>query len=422
MSGLTFSTDSVTGLVRITDELAGAAEPASILELTPPATPVRSESGAAARFLPMEILVLIMKFVPPNRQDVFAAASKVSRMWYHAATPFLYRYPKITGTNYIQFASTISPSSTLLKPCPLGSLVKILDLSALVHHGTPSLNARLLRRVQTSLEEFVAPQVSFGYTCIVSLGHCTQLRTLDLSLISQAVNLDELFRHIGDLPHLRSLNFPRSSSIARPQSKFLWPKRLERFSLSGAILDSFGTETCLPENLQELHVSHCPFTKTPSVVRLLSALSPQLTRLSITYPMPCLSFNALDNVLNLCPGLTYLLVAVDYISSHFFDHGHGHPLRRLDLDASGNPGVEHKVSPNDVFIAVAEERLQSLRVVRVCRLLKWIEREREDVEDLVEMLEAKAGEAGEILVGSVGEEEEEKQIGVWEFVEGRGNG
>lgn len=311
--------------------------------------------------------------------------------------------------------ATISPSSTNIKPCPLGSLVKRLDLSALVHEGRPSHNARLLRRVQNSVEEFIAPQSSFGYNCIVALGHCQRLRVLDLSLISQSVNLDDLFRHICDLPHLRTLNFPRSSVLARPQTKFLWPKKLEKFSLSGAILDYFLQETGLPESLHSLHISHCPFTKQISILRLLSSLSAQLTTLSISYPMPCLPFNAMDNVLNLCPNLTYLLVAVDYISNHLFDEGSNpprHPLRRLVLDSSGNPGVEHKVGPNDVFIALAEDRLPALRVVRVSKRLKWVSRERRDVEDLVEMLEAKAMEAGE----------DNQPAGVWEYGENGRNG
>jgi hypothetical protein len=201
--------------------------------------------------------------------------------------------------------------------------------------------------------------------------------------------------------------------ITRPETTFLWPKKLERFSLSGAIPDVFLHETQLPETLHELHISHCPFTKGIAVVRLLSALSSQLTSLSVSYPMPCLSYNALDNILSLCPNLTYLLVAVDYVSSHFFDHGRGHPLRRLDLDASGNPGVEHKVAPNDVFIAVAEDRLPALRIVRVCKSLKWIERECEDVSDLIEMLEAKSLEAGE---------NDLQKVGVWEFGEWKTSG
>jgi hypothetical protein len=95
MSGLTFSTHEESGLVQIADEngeFPSSIEPTSILDLTPPPTPTRADGDAkrgTANYLPMEILCLILKFVPPGRQDVFAATSRVSRLWYHASTPFL---------------------------------------------------------------------------------------------------------------------------------------------------------------------------------------------------------------------------------------------------------------------------------------------------------------------------------------------
>lgn len=104
-------------------------------------------------------------------------------------------------------------------------------------------------------------------------------------------------------------------------------------------------------------------------------------------------------------------MAVDYISCHIFDEENtpvGHPLRRLDLESSGNLGVEHKVMPDEVFIAVAEERLSELRIVRVSKRLGWMSRNRSNVVDLVDLLEAKSEERG------VGRKEDE-EVGVWEF-------
>lgn len=115
--------------------------------------------------------------------------------------------------------------------------------------------------------------------------------------------------------------------------------------------------------------------------------------------MPCLPYNALDNVLVLCPNLRYLLIAADYISSHLFDEGNarpGHPLRQLDLESSGHLGVDMKIEPNEIFFAVAEERLTGLRVVRVSQKLGWtVGAKKQDAEDLGEMLETVAREAGE---------------------------
>lgn len=95
MSGLRFS-KGPTGLVRIETEtgelMAGAIEAPSILDMTPPSTPTREDSGrhGAANRLPMEIVCLVLEFVPKGRQDVFAATSKVSRLWYFASQKFLY--------------------------------------------------------------------------------------------------------------------------------------------------------------------------------------------------------------------------------------------------------------------------------------------------------------------------------------------
>lgn len=64
--------------------------------------------------------------------------------------------------------------------------------------------------------------------------------------------------------------------------------------------------------------------------------------------------------------------------------------------------------PDEVFIAVAEERLSELRIVRVSKRLGWMSRNRSNVVDLVDLLEAKSEERG------VGRKEDE-EVGVWEF-------
>lgn len=193
----------------------------------------------------------------------------------------------------------------------------------------------------------------------------------------------------------------------RGKVEFRWPARIEKLSLSGGVSNAFLINATIPPTLRELQISHCPFAKGASIRNLLNRLSQQLTVLSVGYHIPCLPYNALDKILVMCPNLTRLLVAVDYISTHMFDEENtpaGHPLRRLDLESSGNLGVEHKVTPDEVFIAVAEERLRELRVVRVSKRLGWMVRTRSNVEDLVDLLEAKREERGESGL-----------CGVWEF-------
>lgn len=65
---------------------AAMQERLSVLELTPPPSPVPSKTPA---MLPMELVCLVLDFVNPRDQHTFAAASKVCRQWYFAATSYL---------------------------------------------------------------------------------------------------------------------------------------------------------------------------------------------------------------------------------------------------------------------------------------------------------------------------------------------
>ena len=70
----------------------------------------------------------------------------------------------ITGKNYNAFVQAICPSvNAHVRRNGLAELVRRLDMSNLVHNGSKSLTARLLGRVKTGLEVFVAPQASFAY-------------------------------------------------------------------------------------------------------------------------------------------------------------------------------------------------------------------------------------------------------------------
>ena len=107
-------------------------------------------------------------------------------------------------------------------------------------------------------------------------------------------------------------------------------------------------------------------------------------------------------MLIICSHLKKLTIAVDYVSAHLFEEENspaGHPLRWLNLDSSGSPGVEKKITPDDVFIAVAEERLSELRVVRARKRLRWGEDSKRMVADLDELLETRAEEKGETGAG-----------------------
>ena len=113
--------------------------------------------------LPQEVLQQIFTYLPRN-QKTLHACSLTSPSWYSASIAFLYEYPKVTGKNYDSFVRAICPSvNAHVRRNGLADLVRKLDMSSLVHNGSKSLTARLLGRVKTKLEEFVAPQASFAY-------------------------------------------------------------------------------------------------------------------------------------------------------------------------------------------------------------------------------------------------------------------
>lgn len=115
--------------------------------------------------LPLEILLLIVSFIPPGpqSQSTLHALTLVSRLWYSAAIADLYRSPDIHGSRFNQFVPSICPSiNARVKKNGLGDLVVRLDMSNLVHESSKSVTARLLGRLKGGLREFVAPQASFA--------------------------------------------------------------------------------------------------------------------------------------------------------------------------------------------------------------------------------------------------------------------
>ncbi|GAB1735548.1 hypothetical protein NU219Hw_g4126t1 [Hortaea werneckii] len=368
-------------------------------------------------------------------QKTLASCCLLSRQWYDAAVPILYAYPYLYGGNFDQFLRAVCPSINLhVRKSPLSELVKSLNMSGLVHQGSRSLTARLLGRTKNQLEEFVAPQASFAENCFPALSKSHRLRTLDLSLVSESPALPLLFKTVAHLTNLRTFRLPRSAGFGahyNPSTPFAWPPGLENLSLSGGIDAHFlHGVVSFPQTLRSLTIEHCPLAKGFAVTHLLrTAVRPlrNLVHFKIRM-MPRLGSHALDHLLALLPQVKRLSVSVDYITPALFDAGHlsllqkdlrlpllptnlsadtnqenpefppltnpadssaspqhataaatdddvpslAHPnLHHLELTNSGNPGVEDKISPIDLLIAIDEGIVPQLRQVRVARSLLW---------------------------------------------------
>jgi hypothetical protein len=142
-------------------------------------------SQRAEIFLPTEIIIQIATFVaathhPPTgrarqlSQVCLHACCLVSRQWYSASVGLLYAEPDFQrARTFDKFIATVCPpiaaaskrkarTSGDLGLGGLGSLVRTLDMSLLVHNIPKRVTARLLGRVKENLEVFVAPTVSFS--------------------------------------------------------------------------------------------------------------------------------------------------------------------------------------------------------------------------------------------------------------------
>lgn len=396
-------------------------------------------------YLPDEIIIQVLEYVSRFQESQYTLASccLLSRQWYRAAVPMLYASPYLYGKNFDPFERVIIPSRNLhVRDSPLASLVKVLDLSSLVHQASRRTTARLLGRTKGNLEAFVAPQASFASNSFAALAKCSQLRILDLSLVSESPVLSDLLKTISRLDHLSTFRLPRSSgfgSVVDPSS-IEWPRNLENLSISGGIDARFMHGiVALPPTLRSLTLEHCPLAKGFALMHMLRVAVRPLPNLEILKlgNLPRVSGSSLDNVLFVLPGLTRLSISVDYITPALFDfdisshreaiecrgpllpdadaiptrhqwvEGKQCQLRTLELTNSGNPGVEDKISPIDIVIALDEGALPNLRQVRVDKSLLWqASSTAADVDALADALKEAALQRGE---------DEQTSTGVWTF-------
>ena len=113
--------------------------------------------------LPAEVLEQIFRHLQ-GLQSTLHACCLTNRAWYESAVPFLYDFPQISGKNFDTFVNSVCPSALAhIRRNGLGELVRVLDMSGLVHSSKKSLTARLIGRLKENLEGFIAPQATFGY-------------------------------------------------------------------------------------------------------------------------------------------------------------------------------------------------------------------------------------------------------------------
>ena len=115
--------------------------------------------------LPIEIITQIIHHIAHLSASghTLWSCCLVSHDWYGVAIPYLYRYPRLVNKNFDLFTRTLCPPiNAHVRNVGLEGFVRKLDMGRLAYESTNSLTARLLGRVSSSLEYFVAPPVSFS--------------------------------------------------------------------------------------------------------------------------------------------------------------------------------------------------------------------------------------------------------------------
>lgn len=345
--------------------------------------------------LPPEIVTLILEYLPRSAasQRTLWACTLVSRTWYTSSIALLYEHPYLTGSSFNAFVQTICPSKNAhIRLSSLSILVKHLDMSSLVHNSSRSLTARLLGRLKGNLEQFIAPQASFGINSFAALSKCTKLKMLNLSLISASIPNKLLFQTLRSLPDLEILFFPRSSGGDQSTIKevYVWPPRMKALHLAGGIDDKFIIDHLpnVPESLEKLSIQHCTQVRAHALLTVLETIGPRLRELTIRYPMPRLDMGQLDTLLMVCPNLLALRTFAEYVTNELLSFVSKHPLRILDIESTPSYLAENALRPETLYLAVEDDRLPDLRSVRVSTRLGWRETpaSRQDVADLEEAM------------------------------------
>lgn len=320
--------------------------------------------------LPFEILMHIFDIFD-HKGKLGPEHLRICRDLYWGLLPKIYCSPKLKSRNFASFMDTVVSSKHV------GNLVKELDLSYIIQGGKNASVARLLKRTKENLELFVAPQASFGFGPLIALKNCKKLRILDLRLVSEKLNLEELFLSLSNLHDLTHLSFPRSSVELNDLKGITWPTNLSFLRLSGGITDDFLLHCDFPLTITHLEFAHCPHITDTGFQCILEKLGRNLKALRVQYPMPKLKSNSLDSVLIVCPFLVVLEVAVDYVSSTFFDEENLsflpflRPLRTLYIESSGLLGTSTRIHPIDLAVAINEDRLPCLKNLRCTAKLGW---------------------------------------------------
>lgn len=284
-----------------------------------------------------------------------------------------------------------------IKKQNLANLVRVLDLSHIIHQGTKSTTARLLGRTKAGLQVFIAPQASFAVNCWASLSKCERLRILDLSLVSECISFQSLAQTLRRLGAIEAIYLPRCTNRDEGGALSInvrWPPKLQHLSLSGSIYGKFLFDLLrqpdhFPPSMHSLSILHSPGLDHTGIRPLLQNLENALTTVELR-DLPNVKHGRLNAVLEWLPHLTHLTIALDYIDTRFAHMppdwapsmwAASRPLQSLTLVTSGQTSIDPSrcFTAVDLYSLIDERYLGRLRWLNIAASAEW-ENEQEGAE------------------------------------------
>ncbi|KAL8692927.1 MAG: hypothetical protein Q9224_003861 [Gallowayella concinna] len=362
--------------------------------------------------LPTELLFQIVTYVHgfSSAQRDLWAMTIVSRSWYAAAITPLYSKPDISGKNFNLFVRTLCPSiNAHIRKTSFSSMVEELDMSSLVHDSSKSLTSRILGRLKDGLQAFIAPQSSFGINCLASLSKCQHLRKLDLSYISESLDLSQLLHSASKLARLEDLSIRcmiEYNDFYEPLS-VQWPPKLKALQLSGPISDlDVGILSTLPRSTTSLTVHHCPRLSIKAFEKILVICGAALEIFQYgSGTKNVWMCSNLFHCLQHAPKLRRLLMPAtnDSIWTECFPDTpvrynalNLHPLEHLTFDCTNFDRYGIQVDYENIWSSIAEGYLGRVRRLGFCHqpnVQPW-RTDKRALQDLDDLLRALAREDG----------------------------
>lgn len=327
-------------------------------------------------------LISFDKFETKN----FGGLLRICRSSYVGGLHAIYYFPKLNPRNYHKFVDTISRK-------PTRKLVHHISLNNVSYASKASITSRLLRRCATNLETFSGPQSGLGFTALRAFSQCQKLKKIDLSILSEKIDLQYLFGGIQHLKHLEYIILPYLS-IPAPMCTECWPSSLTFVGFSGGLTDDFLAESVFPPSLKSINITQCPLLTDAGIFSLLSKIGPNLSSVCVQYPMPELSRSGLDCIFQLCPNATTISIPANYITSTAFESipESGHNVRSLEITYSGSLLTNISlIKADDLVGALVDGKLPNLHRLQWSIRLGWRE-ESQDVQDLLELIDDQDGE------------------------------